>query len=76
MTAPTTLSQLHRLLRERMDGFAPGQQRIARLLLADAEGGARFARSVSSPNRRRYTSRRSCALPTRWGLGAIEISSS
>jgi DNA-binding MurR/RpiR family transcriptional regulator len=40
MTAPTTLSQLHRLLRERMDGFAPGQQRIARLLLADAEGCA------------------------------------
>lgn len=40
VTTPMTLSQLHQILRARMDGFAPGQQRIARLLLADAEGCA------------------------------------
>ena len=40
MAAPTSLTQLQQMLRDRMDSLAPGQQRIARLLMADPEGTA------------------------------------
>lgn len=40
MTAPTSLVELQRMLRDRMGDLAPGRQRIARLLLADPEGTA------------------------------------
>ena len=40
MTGPTSLIQLQQMLRDRMGALAPGQQRIARLLLADPEGTA------------------------------------
>lgn len=40
MHTPASVVDLHRVLRDRLDGFAPGQQRIARLLLTDPEGCA------------------------------------
>ena len=50
MAAPTSLTQLQQMLRDRMDSLAPGQQRIARLLMADPEGTA--FRTISESARR------------------------
>lgn len=40
MTAPTTYDELRLLLQEQLSDLAPGQQRIARLLLDDPDGTA------------------------------------
>lgn len=39
-SAPTDYAQLRATLQARMDSFAPGQQRVAHVLLTDAEGTA------------------------------------
>ena len=39
-SAPASYAELRALLQARMDTFAPGQQRIAKVLLTDAEGTA------------------------------------